>query len=534
MQSILFIFRAMILIVDDKEENIFSLKSLLSVHDFVVDTASSGEEALKKVLTNDYAVIIMDVQMPGMDGFETAEALSGSNKSKDVPIVFLSAVNTDKHFVTKGYTSGGADYVTKPVDPDILLLKVRNFYKFSEQTRALKKARTMLRREVDLRRQAENEQAEAMRELQAVMESLPQIAFTVNKMGEIDYVNEKWYEYSEKKGSFPVHHPDDEPVCRAWEKAFQEGQAFSSEIRIRKVNSRRYKYYLFTSIPIRENEVVHKWVGTLTDIHRQKTLNDILEHRVKQRTRDLVKKNKELAISNHELQQFAWVASHDLKEPLRKIQTFNYLVRDRYLEPGSEGADYLDRAIRSSQRMSDLIDNLLQYSRLSAAPVFEKTDLNVIVREILFDLEVVIREKKAQITVGDMPVIDAVPSQIRQVFQNLVSNALKFSRPDVPLQINIGSEYLFASDGSQTEEQTIIPMCGISIADNGIGFDEKFKERIFVIFQRLHTRESYEGTGIGLAITKKIVERHNGTITVVSRENEGTVFTITLPIKNTN
>lgn len=531
---ILFIFRAMILIVDDKEENIFSLKSLLSVHNFQVDTASSGEEALKKVLIHDYALIIMDVQMPGMDGFEVAEALSGSNKSKDIPVIFLSAVNTDKRFVTKGYISGGMDYVTKPIDPEILLLKVRNFYKLSEQTRALKKAQIMLRREVDLRRQAENEQAEAMRELRAVMESLPQIAFTVNKEGEIDYVNEKWYEYSEKKGSFPVHHPDDEPVCRAWEKAFQKGQEFTSEIRIRKVSSRKYRYYLFNIIPVRENDAINKWVGTFTDIHRQKTLNDILDHRVKQRTRDLVVKNKELAISNHELQQFAWVASHDLKEPLRKIQTFNYLVRDKYLKEGSEAANYLDRAIRSSKRMGDLIDNLLQYSRLSAAPVFEKTDLNVILREILSDLEIVIREKKAQLTVGDMPVIEAVPSQIRQVFQNLVSNALKFSRQGQDPQITISSEYVFAAEDTPPDEHNATPMCRISISDNGIGFDEKFSERIFVIFQRLHTRESYEGTGIGLAITKKIVERHNGTITATSRENEGTTFVITLPLKNTN
>lgn len=520
----------MILIVDDKPENIFSLKSLLTVHNFAVDTAESGEAALKKVLSNDYALIIMDVQMPGMDGFEAAEALSGFNKAKDTPIIFLSAVNTEKRFITKGYTSGGTDYVTKPVDPDILLLKVRTFYKLSEQTKALKKAQAMLRREVDLRRQAENEQAEAMKELRAVMESLPQIAFTVNKEGAIDYVNQKWFEYSEKKGNFPVHHPDDEHVCKAWEVAFQKAQAFTNEIRIRKVNTRKYRYYLLNIIPVMENNSVCKWVGTFTDIHRQKTLNDMLEHRVKQRTRDLVKKNKELAMSNHELQQFAWVASHDLKEPLRKIQTFNYLVKDKYLPEGSEGALYLGRAIRSSKRMADLIDNLLQYSRLSASPVFEKTDLNRILLEILSDLEVVIREKNAQVTVGDMPVLDAVPSQIRQVFQNLVSNALKFSRPGVSPQIVIASEFVFASDSRPSDDAG--PLCRISIRDNGIGFDEKFKERIFVIFQRLHTRESYEGTGIGLAITKKIIERHNGTITATSRENEGTVFTITLPLTN--
>lgn len=517
----------MILIVDDKPENIFSLKSLLTLHNFRVDTAESGEEALRKVLTNSYSLIILDVQMPGMDGFEVAEALTGFSKAKDTPIIFLSAVNTDKRFITRGYTSGGIDYVTKPVDPDILLLKVRTFYKLSEQTLALKKAEASLRREIELREQAEREQTDRMRELRAVMESLPQIAFTVNTSGHIEYVNEKWYDYSEQKGTFPVHHPDDEQVCRAWERAFAHGEEFTSEVRIRKVSNKKYRYYLLKVTPVKDDGVVSKWVGTFTDIHRQKTLNDILEHRVRQRTRDLVLKNKELAMSNHELQQFAWVASHDLKEPLRKIQTFNYLVKDKYLVDGSDGALYLNRAIRSSKRMADLIDNLLQYSRLSVVPVFEKTDLNLILQDILSDLEVVIREKNALVNVSDMPVVDAVPSQIRQVFQNLISNALKFSRDGVQPMVDISSEYIFESEPSVFGHS-----CRITITDNGIGFDQKFADRIFVIFQRLHTRDTYEGTGIGLAITKKIVERHNGTITATSQENEGTSFVLTLPIKN--
>src|SRR6218665_930998 len=181
----------MVLIVDDKHENIFSLKSLLTLHNFEVDTAESGEEALKKILHNSYSLIILDVQMPGMDGFEVAETISGFGKAKDTPIIFLSAVNTDKKFITRGYTSGGTDYVTKPVDPDVFLLKVKTFYKISEQTRELKKMQESLQKEVELRKMAQQEQAESMQELRAVMESLPQIAFTVNKEGQIEYVNEK-------------------------------------------------------------------------------------------------------------------------------------------------------------------------------------------------------------------------------------------------------------------------------------------------------------------------------------------------------
>ncbi|HEY4111590.1 hybrid sensor histidine kinase/response regulator [Puia sp.] len=153
----------MILIVDDKPENIFSLKTILELHSFPTDTASSGEEALKKILRQPYALIILDVQMPGMDGFEVAEAISGYSKARDIPIIFLSAVNTDKKFITKGYSSGGMDYITKPIDPDILLLKVKTFYRLYEQNRELNRIQASLRSEIEFRKKVEGELQEAVR-----------------------------------------------------------------------------------------------------------------------------------------------------------------------------------------------------------------------------------------------------------------------------------------------------------------------------------------------------------------------------------
>src|SRR5215207_7307327 len=165
----------MILIVDDKPENIFSLKSILELNGFNTDTAFSGEEALKKVLKQEYALVILDVQMPGMDGYEVADAITGLNKTKDIPIIFLSAVNTHKKFITKGFESGAVDYLTKPVDPDILILKVRNFYRFYEKTHALKEAEKALK--------------DTVHELHTTLESLPQIAFTADRDGRIEFVN---------------------------------------------------------------------------------------------------------------------------------------------------------------------------------------------------------------------------------------------------------------------------------------------------------------------------------------------------------
>lgn len=519
----------MILIVDDRPENLLSLKSTLEFHGFRVDAAASGEEALRKILQHTYALVILDIQMPDMDGFEVAEAISGFNKAKDIPIIFLSAVNKDKSFITKGYTSGGVDYITKPVDPDILLLKVKTFYKLSEQRRELVSAQRELEREIEARKVAQNLLNERISELRSVMESLPQIAFTITPAGEIEYVNRQWYRYAAHAGTFPEMHEDDGNVLYDWQEAFANSREFVREVRLRKLNNGAYRYYLLRIIPVFQDETLVKWVGTFTDIHEQKMANEGLEKTVYERTRELHQKNDELENRNHELQQFAWVASHDLKEPLRKIQTFNSLIGEKFLYDNEQAKPYLERSIRSSKRMLDLIDNLLEYSRLSVSALFEPTDLQKILEDIMADLEVMIQENEASIHVGCMPVIEAVPGQVRQVFQNLISNALKFSKPGVSPEIRIGADRIRERnfDAPPDPEGAY---ARITVEDNGIGFDEKYLDRIFTIFQRLHPREKYEGTGIGLAITRKIIDKHGGMITAKSRENQGATFIIILPL----
>lgn len=520
----------MILIVDDRPENLLSLKSTLELHQFKVDTANSGEEALRKVLQHSYALIILDIQMPGMDGFEVAEAISGFGKAKDTPIIFLSAVNKEKSFITKGYTSGGVDYVTKPVDPDILLLKVKTFYKLSEQRRALLAARQELEKEVDARKAAQGLLNERITELRTVIESLPQIAFTVAKNGDIEYVNQQWYNYSSDAAIFPETHEDDKDVYKDWQDALAAGSEFIREVKIKKLKGSEYRYYLLRIIPVTQDNTLLRWVGTFTDIHQQKQANEVLEKKVEERTRELQYKNEELETRNHELQQFAWVASHDLKEPLRKIQTFNSLISEKHLKDNETARPYLERSIRSSKRMLDLIDNLLEYSRLSVSPSFEPTDLNHVVQDIITDLELIIEERGAKINVSGLPVIEAVPGQIRQVFQNLISNALKFSKSGENPVIDVKATRVKEKSPDAAEDERG-EYTRIVVKDNGIGFDEQFLDRIFTIFQRLHTREKYEGTGIGLAITKKIIDNHNGLITARSKEHEGSSFILILPVK---
>ncbi|GAB3323252.1 hypothetical protein GCM10027299_19300 [Larkinella ripae] len=522
----------MILIVDDRPENILPLKKILELHGFKVDTADSGEEALKKVLKANYAVIILDVQMPGMDGFEVANAIAGFSKAKDTSIMFLSAVNTEKKFITQGYTSGGVDYLAKPVDPDILVLKVKNLHRLYRQQQELREAQTSLQQEVEVRKRAQEEIAGRMQELRAVLASLPQMAFAIKPDGQIEYVNEYWFQYSADPTAFPQFHPDDD-IYNEWTIYFENAIEFTREVRLKKLDTGEYRYHLLRIIPIRQQEATVRWVGTFTDIHPQKMAAELLEHEVELRTKELLVKNVELERSNHELQQFTWVVSHDLKEPLRKIQILNDLIKEKYLATNPEAVSYLERSINSSARMSSLINDLLAYSQLATPALFELTDLNRIVKEILSDFDELISKKGATITVEPLPEIDTIPGRIRQVFQNLVSNALKFSKKETAPVITITAE-LVKEKAVNSEPAPDGPYCRIIVRDNGIGFDEKFIDRIFVIFQRLASQTSYEGTGIGLAIAKKNMDKHNGIISARSRVGEGSEFILILPVRQGN
>lgn len=522
----------MILIVDDKQENIFSLKRILELNGFDVDTADSGEEALKKILKQSYVLIILDVQMPGMDGFEVADAISGFSKAKDIPIIFLSAVNTEKRFIAKGYDSGGIDYITKPVDPDILILKVRTFCRLYEQTKALNDTQRALQEEIEIRKKAEEALKQKVDEQHTILESLPQIAFMADARGEIEFVNEHWFSYAGTIHTYPQSHPG-EPNLEARIKAATMGnESIVAEVRLKQLQADAYRHYLLRMTPVLKDGRALKWVGTFTDIQQQKEANEMLEQHVAERTRELLESNRKLEATNYDLQQFASVASHDLKEPLRKIQVFSSIIKEKYTEETGNGVqNYIDRIIDSSERMSSLINDLLSYSRLAAHELFKPVDLNKVVSVILQDLEIAIKEKDAQVQVDKLPVIEVIPGQIHQVFQNIISNALKFSRKNVRPELTISGQRIAEKelDGMPDHQGEF---CRISISDNGIGFNEKYLDKIFTIFQRLNARDTYEGTGIGLAIAKRIIEKHNGLITARSKENEGSTFIIVLPVRH--
>ncbi|MBO3463313.1 GAF domain-containing protein [Aetokthonos hydrillicola Thurmond2011] len=238
------------------------------------------------------------------------------------------------------------------------------------------------------------------------------------------------------------------------------------------------------------------------------------------------RQRQELAVSNEELQQFAFIASHDLQEPLRKIKTFGDRLKATCGDSLTEQAqDYLERMQNAVRRMQALIEDLLTLSRVTTrAQPFMSVNLNQVTQEVISDLEVLIQQTKGSVEVSDLPTIKADPLQMHQLLQNLIGNALKFHRKEVRPIVKIYSQVAKVVDGAE--------LCQIIVEDNGIGFDEKYLERIFSVFQRLHGRTEYEGTGIGLAICRKITERHHGSITARSQPGEGTSFIVTLPINS--
>lgn len=265
----------------------------------------------------------------------------------------------------------------------------------------------------------------------------------------------------------------------------------------------------------------------ITDLTTEKET----QRQLKQQNDKLEQINHALELSNHDLQQFASVASHDLQEPLRKIQMFSSLLKKKINGLSEDAHMYLGKIISSSERMKQLMDDILNYSMLSSNQIkYEQIELQQLMNDLLEDYELIIQEKGASIVIEELPAIEANRGQIRQLFQNMISNAIKFSRQNVAPSVFISGRRIH-SRSFEAPEQHDGPFCRISIKDNGIGFDEKYMSNIFSLFGRLNPRGMYEGTGIGLAIAKKIVDKHGGLITAHSIEGIGSEFIVVLPLQ---
>ncbi len=386
------------------------------------------------------------------------------------------------------------------------------------RTADLRDANNKLRSEINDRKQTEYQLKHSLKLLQTLMDSIPDSIYFKDEQNRFVKVNKAKAEHSKTTVEDMVGKTDFD-----FFPADQAGSAFEDDSEIVKTGLQikdkveklthvdgSVRWLSVTKIPwLDENEKIIGSIGISRDITRHKTDEE-----------ELRKNTLELQRSNQELQDFANVASHDLQEPLRKIVAFGDRIQSKYYEVLDEnGRDYLNRMKKAASRMQQLIEDLLLFSRVTTkAHPFEPTDLSTVIKDVLNDLEERLLRTKGTVAVEELCTVEADRMQMRQLFQNLLSNSLKYHKKDVSPFVTIKTDS--ADEG----------FCRIVVSDNGIGFDEKYLNRIFKPFQRLHGRDMYEGTGMGLAICSKIVNRHNGELTAVSSSGKGTTFKVTLPL----
>jgi two-component system CheB/CheR fusion protein len=377
-------------------------------------------------------------------------------------------------------------------------------------------------------------------------ELMPQKISKADAAGNVFFYNQNWLTYSglsieslKDNGWAKIMHPDElEEINKRWQHSIKTGNKFEMEIRL--LNKKGdYKWHLSRASAVKDDKgKIIKWLGATTEIQEQVAQREALENAVKERTNELseangllLDKNEELQKMNKELESFAYISSHDLQEPLRKIQIFAGRILEKENEKLSDdGKNYFRIMQDSTKRMQTLIDDLLTFSGLTTAErKFEIYNLNDIIEKIKIELKETLEEKQATIEATELCPANIIVFQFYQLMQNLISNALKFSKPKHPPHIIIKGSIV---EGNKLKYHKLSPekkYCHITVTDNGIGFENKFSEKIFEVFQRLHGKEEYAGTGIGLAIVRKIVDNHNGMITATSKLNKGTTFDIYIP-----
>ncbi|MGO4820716.1 MULTISPECIES: PAS domain-containing sensor histidine kinase [unclassified Flavobacterium] len=445
-----------------------------------------------------------------------------------------------KEAFERSYQTGILHYVARIIWEDDTIhwaeLKGKVFYDTDEEPLVI--MGTI--RDISEERFFQQQLQEREQKFRLLADSMPQFVWTSDPSGVLNYFNQSVFDFTgltaegiAHNGWLDIVHPDDRPKnIEEWTKSITTGKDFLLEHRFRKHDG-NYHWQLSRATPQRDEDGnIQMWVGTSTDIQDQKMFANELEEQVSERTAELNQKNIDLENMNKELQSFAYISSHDLQEPLRKIQTFASRIIDKEKDNLSDfGIDYFYKIQTSANRMQTLIQDLLAYSRTSNnEKKFELTNLNDIIVETTSDLFEELEQRKGIIEVGSTCELKVIPFQLRQLLHNLISNSLKFAKPDVSPYITISCTI---EDANILEPNRFLDnekYCHIQYTDNGIGFDQEYSEKIFELFQRLGGKEKYSGTGIGLAIVKKIIENHKGIITATSTLNMGARFDIYIPV----
>jgi PAS domain S-box-containing protein len=540
-----------ILVIDDQPANVFAVQQLLEEEGRILIGASSGKDGLQIALNKNIDLIILDVQMPGMDGFETAQVLKSHKKTRDIPIIFASAEKKERTFVIKGFEGGAIDYLTKPLDPELTRAKVSILLQVQLQKRELIKKNELLKEAEGKIKQLNGDLLNNLEQLEKANKELESHSRSMSH--NLNLSEEKFRSLTETAFDAIIlmdHHG----MVKFWNKGATLIFGYESQEIINKsltlimpdsyvkAHTSGLERYLRT----RENKVIGRVVelegkrkngelfpieisisswgaadgimfsGIIRDVSERKKaeneikkLNDELEQKVMDRT-------EQLAIVNKELEAFTYSVSHDLRSPLRSVIGYSKILEEDLGEKMSDGGKRTLAVIQQNAvRMNTLIDDLMKFSRLGKQQL-QKTlisseNLSQTIHEISHSIP-----HHASLRLDALLPAYGDESLLSQVWTNLLSNAIKYSSKKEHPEIVIGSK--------KEEAETIF-----YVRDNGTGFDMEYYSKLFGVFQRLHKSVDYEGTGVGLALVKRIVLKHGGRVWAEGKVNEGATFYFSLP-----
>jgi PAS domain S-box-containing protein len=537
--------KANILLVDDTPENLIALEAVLAELGQNLVKARSGEEALRLLLRQEFAVILLDVNMPGITGFETAEMIRQRKSTEHIPIIFVSAISTSETHLFKGYSLGAVDYIFTPVIPDVLRSKVSVFVELLKKTDEVREQAERLRQIEEREHKERLHEASRRIELQTKQNRFFTLGVDLLAIadfdGQIKELNPAWHRvlgYSEHElKALPFWdrmEPEDRDHTRsAAARALKDQQTLNFEAQY-PCSDGSFRCFSWTVAPYPAEELLYLFGRDITDRRKNereiRKLNSALEQRAAQlqtanaelEAEVAIRKQTESALqeSNSALEAFSYSVSHDLRAPIRAMQGFAKVLQEDHAARLDEmGMECLERIVSGAERMDALVQDLLTYSKLGHTCLdLSPLSLDESISEALLQLEPELKARGAAVrVVTPFPVVMAHETTLLQVLINLIGNATKFVQNGTSPRVEITSR---AEDGFAV----------LAIRDNGIGIASENQPRIFRVFERLHSVDDYPGTGLGLAIVRKGIERMGGQVGLESEPGKGSTFWIKLPL----
>jgi PAS domain S-box-containing protein len=510
--------KANILLVDDRADKLLAIEALLSNLGQNIVKARSGKEALRHLLQTDFAVILLDVSMPVMDGFETAALIRKRPSSEHTPIIFVTSINNSENHIAKGYSLGAVDYMLTPIIPDVLRSKVAVFIELHKKSELIKIQADELRQSQESKHQREMADVEDRLETETRRNRFFTLSIDLLAIASFDdyfiQLNPVWEnvlgftaDELKSKSLLEFVHPEDRTATAEQLIHLKMGSApgyFENRYRCKDGS---FRWLGWTAAPFASEQLIYIFARDVTSRKASESEIKNLNLELERRIRDLTEMNKEL-------EAFGYSISHDLRAPLRSIRSFAQFIREDSDGSGTaENKDYLRRIESAAKYMDLLLLDLLQYSRLNGCELeLVPVDLDLALNDVLTSIEQEIEDRKADVRVrAPLGAVKAHPATVRQVFYNLISNGLKFVAAENNPQIEVWTE---PKKGSLR----------IWVTDRGIGIASQYHQKIFGLFQRLHSHDAYPGTGIGLALVRKGLERMGGRIGLESEQGQGTRF----------